>query len=128
MFPLAYQPSQIGFCDFTKVKRVEITLRGDPFPHLLFHDRLDWLGLWPGDSRRRKLCGSLRRAAERPGGLRGGHGSCARSASAASRDGSYALDITPRYQALCAHDGLSPNRNNRGVAHENGIVEAPQAM
>jgi hypothetical protein len=23
------------------------------------------------------------------------------------------------------HDRLSPSRNNRGVAHENGIVEAP---
>jgi hypothetical protein len=56
MFPLAYQPGEIGFCDFTRVKRVE---------------------------------------------------------------------ITPRYQALCAHYGLSPSRNNRGVAHENGIVEAP---
>jgi hypothetical protein len=40
MFPLAYQPGEIGFCDFTKVKRVEITLRGEPFPHLLFHYRL----------------------------------------------------------------------------------------
>jgi hypothetical protein len=30
-----------------------------------------------------------------------------------------------RYQALCAHYGLSASRNNRGVAHENGIVEAP---
>ncbi len=35
MFPLSYQPGEIGFCDFTKVKGVEITLRGEPFPHLL---------------------------------------------------------------------------------------------
>jgi transposase InsO family protein len=47
------------------------------------------------------------------------------SAASRNRDGSYALDITPRYQGLCAHYGLSPSRNNRGVAHENGIVEAP---
>jgi hypothetical protein len=47
------------------------------------------------------------------------------SAASRNRDGSYALDITPRYQALCSHYGLSPSRNNRGVAHENGIVEAP---
>jgi len=40
MFRLAYQPGEIGFCDFTKVKRVEITLHGEPFPHLLFHFRL----------------------------------------------------------------------------------------
>jgi hypothetical protein len=35
MVPLANQPGEIGFCDFTKVKRVEITLRGEPFLHLL---------------------------------------------------------------------------------------------
>jgi hypothetical protein len=35
MVPLADQPGEIGFGDFTKVKRVEITLRGEPFPHLL---------------------------------------------------------------------------------------------
>ncbi len=35
MVPLADQPGEIGFCVFTKVKRVEITLRGEPFPHLL---------------------------------------------------------------------------------------------
>jgi len=33
--PAADQPGEIGFCDFTMVKRVEITLRGEPFPHLL---------------------------------------------------------------------------------------------
>ena len=42
MFPLAYQPGEIGICDFTKVKRVEITQRGEPFPHLLFYYRLAW--------------------------------------------------------------------------------------
>jgi len=42
MFPLAYQPGEFGFSDFTRVKRVAITLRGEPFPHLLFHYRLAW--------------------------------------------------------------------------------------
>jgi hypothetical protein len=35
MVPLADQPGEIGFCDFTKARRVEISLRGEPFPHLL---------------------------------------------------------------------------------------------
>ncbi len=30
----------------------------------------------------------------------------------------------PRYDALCAHYGMQPTRNNRGVAHENGSVES----
>ena len=33
MFPLPYQPGEIGFSDFTRVNRVAITLRGEPFPN-----------------------------------------------------------------------------------------------
>ena len=73
MAPLADKPSEIGFCDFTKVKRVEITLRGEPFPHLLaacggvpkalhtirlHHDRLTVVG--------RSGAGSLRPAGAPP--------------------------------------------------------------
>ena len=35
MAPLADQPSEIGFCDYTKAKRVEITLPGESLPPLL---------------------------------------------------------------------------------------------
>jgi hypothetical protein len=34
-------------------------------------------------------------------------------------------DLTRRYDALCAHYGMEPTRNNRGVAHENGSIESP---
>lgn len=34
-------------------------------------------------------------------------------------------DLTHRYDALCAHYGMEPTRNNRGVAHENGSIESP---
>ena len=34
-------------------------------------------------------------------------------------------DLTSRYEALCAHYGMEPTRNNRGVAHENGSIESP---
>ncbi len=33
-------------------------------------------------------------------------------------------DLTRRYDALCAHYGMEPTRNNRGVAHENGSIES----
>jgi hypothetical protein len=39
-----------------------------------------------------------------------------------SRD--QALDVTRRYESLCAHYGMIPSRNNPGEAHENGAVEA----
>ena len=33
-------------------------------------------------------------------------------------------DLTRRYDALCAHYRMTPSRNNRGVAHENGSIES----
>src|SRR5258708_25993946 len=33
-------------------------------------------------------------------------------------------DLTRRYDALCAHYGMQPTRNNRGVAHEKGAIES----
>ena len=35
-----------------------------------------------------------------------------------------AEDLTRRYDALCAHYGMTPTRNNRGIAHENGSIES----
>jgi hypothetical protein len=34
-------------------------------------------------------------------------------------------DLITRYEALCAHYGRRPSRNNRGAAHENGAIESP---
>ena len=48
------------------------------------------------------------------------------SLSAAYRNlgGRTESDLTQLYQRLCTHYGLKPTRNNRGVAHENGAIEA----
>jgi len=34
-------------------------------------------------------------------------------------------DLTRRYDALCNHYGMTPSRNNSGMAHENGAIEGP---
>ena len=34
-------------------------------------------------------------------------------------------DLTDRFDALCQHYGMTPTRNNKGVAHENGSIESP---
>jgi len=128
MFPLAYQPGEIGFCDFTQLKRVAITLRGEPYPHLLFHYRLAWSG-WAygqvihGGESFVALAEGLQNALAASGGVPQELRTDRLSAANRNRNGSYALDITPRYQALCRHYGLTPSRNNRGVAHENGVIE-----
>ncbi len=36
-------------------------------------------------------------------------------------------DLTRRYEALVAHYGMEPTRNNPGIAHENGSIESVRA-
>ena len=53
------------------------------------------------------------------------HRSDSLSAAFRNLDGDARQDQTRRYEALCAHYGMEPTRNNRGVAHENGSIESP---
>jgi hypothetical protein len=61
-------------------------------------------------------------------GLLGGapreHRSDSLSAAFRNLDADARADLTRRYEALCAHYGMTPTRNNRGVAHENGTIES----
>lgn len=71
---------------------------------------------WPRDCEACAL-GTRRRAARAPR---------ADSLSAAFRNLSVEVeqDWTARYDALCGHYGMVASRDNRGVAHENGAIEA----
>jgi len=53
------------------------------------------------------------------------HRSDSLSAAFRNLDDDTRHDQTRRYGALCAHYGMEPTRNNRGVAHENGSIESP---
>jgi hypothetical protein len=53
------------------------------------------------------------------------HRSDSLSAAFRNLDDNTRQDQTRRYEALCAHYGMEPTRNNRGVAHENGSIESP---
>src|ERR1700730_1701013 len=53
------------------------------------------------------------------------HRSDSLSAAFRNLDDNTRQDQTRRYEALCAHYGMQPTRNNRGVAHENGSIESP---
>jgi hypothetical protein len=59
------------------------------------------------------------------GGAPREHRSDSLSAAFRNLDSDAREDLTRRYDALCAHYGMEPTRNNRGVAHENGGIESP---
>jgi hypothetical protein len=58
------------------------------------------------------------------GGAPREHRSDSLSAAFRNLDDDAREDLTRRYDALCAHYGMQPTRNNRGVAHENGSIES----
>ena len=53
------------------------------------------------------------------------HRSDSLSAAYRNLDKDASEDLTRRYAALCAHYGMTPTRNNPGVAQENGAIEGP---
>ena len=58
------------------------------------------------------------------GGVPEQHRSDSLSAAFCNLDRVAQEDLTRRYEELCAHYGMTPSRNNRGVAHENGSIES----
>ena len=58
------------------------------------------------------------------GGVPEQHRSDSLSAAFRNLDGDAQADLTLRYEALCAHYGMTATRNNAGVAHENGSIES----
>jgi hypothetical protein len=58
------------------------------------------------------------------GGVPQQHRSDSLSAAFCNLDRVAEEDLTQRYQDLCAHYGMTPSRNNPGVAHENGSIES----
>lgn len=58
------------------------------------------------------------------GGAPLGHRSDSLSAAFRNLDRDAREDLTGRYDALCAHYGMTPSRNNPGIAHENGSIES----
>ena len=58
------------------------------------------------------------------GGAPQQHRSDSLSAAFRNLDADAKEDLTRRYEALCAHYGMTPTRNNTGVSHENGSIES----
>ena len=59
------------------------------------------------------------------GGAPEQHRSDSLSAAFRNLDRDAKADPTRRYEALCAHYAMTPTRNTKGVAHENGSIESP---
>ena len=128
MFRQQKTPGQLGLSDFTHLKRVQITIEGKVFHHILYHYRLAFSG-WSyvkvilGGESFAALSTGLQTALWLSGGSPQEHRTD--SLSAAFNNQFEKEQLTVRYQQLCQHYKIKASRCNPGKSHENGAIESP---
>ena len=129
IFRQTHEPGRMGLSDFTDMADLAVTIAGAPLDHRLYHFRLVYSGFEHahvilGGESYVALAEGLQNALWAVGGAPREHRSDSLSAAFRNLDVAARNDLTVRYEALIAHYGMEPSRNNRGVAHENGSIES----
>jgi len=124
-FPQDYQPGRLSQSDFTHLTKLRVLIRGEAFPHLLYHFVLPYSNWETGticfSESYESLSEGLQNALWELGGVPGAHQSDRLSAAVNNYLNPEAF--TRRYQALLRHYGLQGRKIQAGKAHENGDVE-----
>src|SRR5471032_575075 len=129
IFRREHEPGRLGLSDFTDTSVLGVMVAGVVLGHRLYHFRLAFSGFEHahvvlGGESFVALAEGLQNALWALGGAPREHRSDSLSAAFRNLDRDAAKDQTERYEALCAHYGMIATRNNLGVAHENGVIEA----
>jgi hypothetical protein len=129
MFPQTHTPGRMGLSDFTDMNGLGVIIGGQRFDHRLYHFALVYSGFEHGEivlggESYVALAGGLAAALAMLGGVPAEHRSDSLSAAFRNLCADAAEDLTRRFTALAADYGMTPTRNNRGVAHENGSIES----
>jgi transposase InsO family protein len=129
IFRQEHPPGRMGLSDFTAMETLGITIAGEPLDHRLYHFRLAFSGFEHahvvlGGESFVALAEGLQNALWALGGVPEEHRSDSLSAAFCNLDRDAKADLTQRYEELCAHYGMTPSRNNPGLAHENGAIES----
>ena len=130
IFRQEHPPGQQGLSDFTDANELGVTIAGVPLDHRLYHfclafSRWEFAHVVLGGESFVALAEGLQNALWELGDAPLEHRSDSLSAAFRNLDRDNAEDLTQRYEALCAHYGMTPTRNNPGIAHENGSIEGP---
>jgi len=129
IFRQEHEPGRLGLSDFTDTSALGITIAGVALAHRLYHFRLAFSGFEHahvvlGGESFVALAEGLQNALWTLGGVPEQHRSDSLSAAFRNLDADAKEDLTLRCEALCGHYGMTPTRNNPGVAHENGSIES----
>ena len=123
-------PGWQGISDFTNADGLAITIQNEPFPHLLYHFRLSFSGyafaqVVQGGESYSALAEGLQNAFWSIGGVPETHRTDSLSAAYKNCSDKAKEEFTESYRQFCSHYDTEPTRNNKGVSHENGAIEAP---
>ena len=129
IFRQEHPPGRMGLSDFTEVADLGVTIAGQILDCQLYHFRLPFSGFEHahvvlGGESFVALAEGLQNALWALGGVPEQHRSDSLSAAFRNLDADAREDLTKRYEAFCAHYGMTPTRNNPGVSHENGSIES----
>ena len=130
IFRQIHTPGRMGLSDFTAMGKLCVTVAGQSLDHRLYHFRLAYSGFEHahvvlGGESYVALAEGLQNALWSLGGVPQEHRTDSLSAAFKNLDRSAQADLTDRVDALCRHYGMTPSRNTKGVAHENGAIESP---
>lgn len=129
IFRQTHEPGRMGLSDFTDMGDLDVTIGGVVLDHRLYHFRLVYSGFEHahvvlGGESFVALAEGLQNALWALGGAPFEHRSDSLSAAFRNLAADVREDMTRRYDGLCAHYGMTPTRNTKGVAHENGSIES----
>ncbi len=124
-FAQLHEPGRLGASDFTHATRLQITIGGMPFPHLIYHFVLKYSNWEAGTvcfaESFESLSDGLQNALAELGGVPRVHRTDA--LTAAVPPGSDRPTFQRRYESLLRHYGLQGQSINPTKSHENGDVE-----
>lgn len=123
-------PGWQSISDFTDASKLGITIRGEAFPHLLYHFRLTFSGfefiqVVQGGESFPALAEGLQNAFWSIGGVTETHRTDSLSAAYKNCSDKAKEEFTESYRRFCEHYAVEPTRNNKGISHENGSIESP---
>jgi hypothetical protein len=130
IFRQVHEPGRMGLSDFTDMGDAGIAIAGTALDHRLYHFRLAYSGFEHahvvlGGESFVALAEGLQNALWSLGGVPREHRTDSLSAAFRNLDTQACTDLTRRYDEFCRHYGMTPSRNNTGIAHENGAIEGP---
>ena len=122
------KPGEQGQSDFTDMGKLGVTIRGEPYPHLLYRFVLVYSN-WEhvesaGSETFEALAGGLQESLWKLGGVPREHRTDNLSAATHNLRQTGGREFNRVYLEFLAHYGLEASRNWPGNAHENGDVES----